>query len=102
MGNCWGAQVLFTSRSSDPEPLIDPLDDDAYFNGNLRTTVLSARGIVGSERYVECLRRLQRSDRLIAACVLEAAEAKRLVMFRDDIDSDSDDSYNSRESYLVG
>ena len=37
--------------------------------------MLGAREIVGWERYTECLRRLKRSDELVAASCLEAAEA---------------------------
>ena len=102
MGNCWGTHVLLTSRSGGPEPLTDPLDDDTYLKRTLGAALLGAREIVGGERYTECIRRLQRSDELIVASCLEAAEVMRWEMFVDDIDSDSDANYNSWEGYLVG
>ena len=37
--------------------------------------LLGARDVVGWDRYIECLRRLKRSDELVAASCLEAAEA---------------------------
>jgi hypothetical protein len=58
-----------------PEPLMDPLDDDTYLKRTLGAALLGAREIVGWERYTECLRRLKRSDELVVASCLEAAEA---------------------------
>ena len=58
-----------------PEPLTDPLHDDTYLKRTLGAALLGAREIVGWERYTECLRRLKRSDELVVASCLEAAEA---------------------------
>jgi hypothetical protein len=71
----WGHHALPTSRPGGPEPLTDPLDDDTYLKRTLGAALLGAREIVGWERYTECLRRLKRSDELVVASCLEAAEA---------------------------
>ena len=67
----WGqAQV----QRGAPEPLTDPLPDDTYLKRTMGAALLAAREIVGWERYTECLRRVKRSDELIVAACLEAAE----------------------------
>ena len=71
----WGHHALPASRPGGPEPLTDPLDDDTYLKRTLGAALLGAREIVGWERYTECLRRLKRSDELVVASCLEAAEA---------------------------
>ena len=58
-----------------PEPLKDPLEDDTHLKRRLGADLLGAMHIVGRERYTECLRRLKRSDELVAASCIEAAEA---------------------------
>ena len=68
----WGQQQ---TRPGGPEPLTDPLEDDTYLKRTLGAALLGAREIVGWERYTECLRRLKRSDELVVASCLEAAEA---------------------------
>jgi hypothetical protein len=70
----WGHHALPTAPTG-PEPLMDPLDDDTYLKRTLGAALLGAREIVGWERYTECLRRLKRSDELVVASCLEAAEA---------------------------
>ena len=71
----WGHHALPASRPGGPEPLTDALDDDTYLKRTLGAALLGAREIVGWERYTECLRRLKRSDELVVASCLEAAEA---------------------------
>ena len=71
----WGHHALPTSRPGGPEPLTDLQDDDTYLKRTLGAALLGAREIVGWERYTECLRRLKRSDELVVASCLEAAEA---------------------------
>ena len=71
----WGHHALPTCRPQGPEPLTDPLVDDTYLKRTLGAALLGAREIVGWERYTECLRRLKRSDELVVASCLEAAEA---------------------------
>ena len=61
--------------SGSTEPLTDALDDDTFLKRTLGQALLGAREIVGWERYTECLRRLKRSDELVVASCLEAAEA---------------------------
>ena len=61
--------------SGSTEPLTDALDDDTLLKRTLGQASLSAVEIVGWERYTECLRRLKRSDELVVASCLEAAEA---------------------------
>ena len=68
----WGQQQ---TRPGGPEPLTDPLEDDTYLKRILGAALLGAREVVGWERYTECLRRLKRSDELVVASCLEAAEA---------------------------
>ena len=58
-----------------PDPLTDLLDDDTRLKRTLGQALLEASEIVGWERYTECLRRLKRSDELVVASCLEAAEA---------------------------
>ena len=67
----WGHHA---SKPGGPEPLTEPLDDDTYLKRTLGAALLGAREIVGWERYTECLRRLKRSDELVVASCLEAAE----------------------------
>ena len=71
----WDQHALPTSRPGGPEPLTEPFDDDTYLKRTLGAALLGAREIVGWERYTECLRRLKRSDELVVASCLEAAEA---------------------------
>ena len=68
-------QYVPNQRPSRPHPLTDPLDDDTRLKRTLGQALLEASEIVGWERYTECLRRLRRSDELVAASCLEAAEA---------------------------
>ncbi len=68
----WGHHA---SNPGGPEPLTEPLDDDTHLKRTLGAALLGAREIVGWERYTECLRRLRRSDELVVASCLEAAEA---------------------------
>ena len=62
-------------RPGGPEPLTAPLDDDSLLKRTLGAALLGAREIVGWERYNECLARLRRSDELVVASCLSAAEA---------------------------
>ena len=79
----WGHHALRTSsQQGGPEPLTDPLDDDTYLKKTLGAALLGAREIVGWERYTECLRRLKRSDELVVASCLEAAEALAAIGIR--------------------
>lgn len=79
----WGDHALFTSsRPGGPEPLTDPFDDDTYLKRTLGAALLGAREVVGWERYIECLRRLKRSDELVVASCLEAAEALAAIGIR--------------------
>jgi hypothetical protein len=52
-----------------------PADDDTLLKKTLAASLEGAREIVGRERYAEAVRRLRRSDELIVASCLEAAEA---------------------------
>ena len=71
----WGHQALPADIPAGPEPLTEPLDDDTYLKRTLGGALLGAREIVGWQRYIECLRRLKKSDELIVASCKEAAEA---------------------------
>jgi hypothetical protein len=68
----WGHHAI---PDNAPESLADPLPDDTYLRRTLGGALLGAREIVGWERYAECLRRLKRSDELVVASCMEAAEA---------------------------
>ena len=68
----WGQRQ---TRPEGPEPLTEPLEDDTLNKRTIGAALLGAREIVGWERYTECLRRLKRSDELVVASCLEAAEA---------------------------
>lgn len=84
-GQAWG----LTSIPEGPESLTGPLDDDTYLKRVLGAALLGAREIVGWERYTECLRRLKRSDELIVASCLEAAEAlAALGILKEDVRDD--------------
>ena len=67
--------LLGLSQPVGPEPLTDPVEDDSYLKRTLGAALLGARDVVGWDRYIECLRRLKRSDELVTASCLEAAEA---------------------------
>jgi hypothetical protein len=71
----YGHQAHPNGGPEGPAPLTDPADDDTFLRRTLFAAVLGAREIVGGERFTECLRRLKRSDELIVAACLEAAEA---------------------------
>ncbi len=72
----WSQQQAAPSqRPGGPEPLTEPLPDDTFLKRTFGAALLGAREIVGWERYAECLRRLKRSDELVVASCLEAAEA---------------------------
>ena len=68
-------QAAMSQRPDGPEPLTEPLDDDTFLKRTFGAALLGAREIVGWERYAECLQRLKRSDELVVASCLEAAEA---------------------------
>ena len=68
----WGHDA---SRLGGPELLTEPLADDTFLKRTLGAALFGAREVVGWERLTECLRRLQRSDELVVASCLEAAEA---------------------------
>ena len=70
LGSPWATQDQRTGHH-----LTHPLDDDTYLRRALGGAVHGAKEIIGPERYAECLRRLKRSDALIVASCLEAAEA---------------------------
>ena len=72
----WSQQLAALSqRPGGLEPLTQPLPDDTFLKRTFGVALLGAREIVGLERYEECLRRLKRSDELVVASCLEAAEA---------------------------
>ena len=48
--------------------------DDTHLKRTLAASLEGAREIVGAERYAECVRRLRRSEELVVASCLEAAE----------------------------
>lgn len=75
----WGYQQ---TRPGGPEPMTEPLEDDTYLRRILGIALLGAREIVGWERYTECLRRLKRSDELVVASCLEAAEALAILSIK--------------------
>lgn len=62
--------------------MTEPLEDDTYLRRILGIALLGAREIVGWERYTECLRRLKRSDELVVASCLEAAEALAILSIK--------------------
>ncbi len=72
----WSQQQAAPSqRLGGLEPLTQPLPDDTFLKRTFGAALLGAKEIVGLERYEECLRRLKRSDELVVASCLEAAEA---------------------------
>ena len=71
----WSQQQAAPSqRPGGPEPLTEPLPDDTFLKRTFGAALFGARDIVGWERHGECLRRLKRSDELVVASSLQAAE----------------------------
>ena len=71
----WGPQQ---ANPMPPEPLM-PMDDDSLCRREFGPALLGAREIIGTERYTECLRRLQRSEELAMAAAVEQAEAMAVI-----------------------
>ena len=66
-----GAFLLVAAVSEAP----DPADDDSKLKHDLKEALDKARDIIGRDRFAEVIRRLRRSDDLVSAGCLEAAEA---------------------------